>query len=96
MNSNNLVVFIGTYSIKVSGLLNLFNYENAMKAIAIAKQCDINVLGIDAFKITGDSIQPSLDNSIDFYDEPNTFKQATEFIESRKYTDYYYEIVFDM
>lgn len=96
MNNNILIEFIDLHSIYMPGLLNLFNNENALKAISMAKQCGINILGIDSFKLVDETVQPSMENCVDYYDEQNTYEKAYNFIKSREQTDYYYEIVFDM
>ena len=96
MNKSNLTNFVLEYSIQIPGLLNLFNNENAIKAIQIAKSCNINVLGIDSFRFIDETIQPSLENSIDYYDEQNTHLKAISFIKERENSEYFYEIVFDM
>ena len=99
MNTERLITFIKNKSIhnKFSSLLNLFGYSDALQAILIAQECDIEIWGIDSFRILEDKIQPSWQNSIDFGEERNNHDKAVAFMESKKFSDYpYFEIVFDI
>lgn len=95
MNTNQLIKFINENSEKRQGLLNLFSIDNAIKAIEIAKQNEINVLGIDAFRITDTTICPFMEHSIDYSEKKNIFDDAISFIKERKDMNFLFEITFD-
>jgi hypothetical protein len=96
MNKERLVNFIESESIhEFTSLLNLFCYSNAVESILIAKECNINVLGIDSFRISGDKIQPSWQDSIDFGEEKNTQEKAISFLKTKEHTGLFFEVVFD-
>lgn len=50
----------------VRGSIMLFTKENALSFVKACKESGIQILGIDAFHLLEENIQPSLDNSVDF------------------------------
>lgn len=69
-------------------------------AIDFIKQCEeysISILGIDGFHLRGETIQPSLDNSIDFSSRSHgsnidIYKESVAFITDRR-TELFYEVI---
>lgn len=73
----------------------LFKKEDALTFIKLCKEYKINLLGIDGFLLTEKSIQPRLEDSVDFSNRLeylNKYAEAVEFVESRE-NDIYFEIV---
>ncbi|MCA9924819.1 MAG: hypothetical protein KC419_08675 [Anaerolineales bacterium] len=60
---------------------------------------NVEILGIDAFFIKGDAIQPILEHSIDFSSSyyrqkgENIFEDALLFLQDRMHLDIYFEII---
>lgn len=52
------------------------------------------VLGLDAFIITEEKTQPSMDNSIDLSYETDCYGAASEFLKKRRGLDLLYEVVY--
>ena len=75
-------------AINRSGIL-LFSKENALLFIEACKESKIQILGIDAFYLWGEYIQPSLENSIDFSSseymqkEKNIYSEAINFLKEK-------------
>ena len=70
---NRIEKLLENKAIKRSGIL-LFSKENALLFIEACKESKIQILGIDAFYLFGECIQPSLDNSVDFSSSGYTLK----------------------
>lgn len=61
----------------------------------VIKECEfnkINIVSLEAFSVTGNSIQPSQENSIDFNPNEENWNRAIGFLEVDANTDYIYEI----
>ena len=56
----------------------------------IAKK-NINISGLEAFKLTGEGIQPSQEQSIDFNADEENWQKATKFLENVEDLTYLYE-----
>ncbi len=80
-------------SIKRHGI-ELYNREDAINLVYLCQQENIKVLGIDAFILFGDAIQPSMENSIDLSYEENGYELAKKFLNDRVNTEFVYEIVY--
>jgi hypothetical protein len=50
----------------IRGGIMLYSKENALLFIEACKNNGIQILGIDAFYLSEENIQPSLENSVDF------------------------------
>lgn len=77
------------------GGIYLYSKGNALQFVEECKRQDMAVLGIDSFYLTDSTIQPSLDNSIDFSTrsfEKRIFDEAIQFLKQRG-DDLYFEIV---
>jgi hypothetical protein len=73
----------------------LYAKENALNFVEECKKQDVTVLGIDSFYLTESTIQPSMDNSIDFSTASigkGIFDEAIQFLKQRG-DDLYFEIV---
>jgi hypothetical protein len=80
----------------IKGGLMLFTKADAVQFLKECQKQNIKILGIDSFKIIGEQIQPSMDNSIDFSTtgEAGNFSKAEEFIITRS-DEFYFEITSD-
>jgi hypothetical protein len=77
------------------GGIYLYSKEIALKFIEECKKQDIPILGIDSFYLTDSTIQPSMDNNIDFSThsfKKGVFDEAKQFLKQRG-DDLYFEIV---
>lgn len=77
------------------GGIYLYSKENALKFVEECKRQDLAILGIDSFYLTDSTIQPSMDNSIDFSRrsfEKGFFDEAIQFLKQRG-DNLYFEIV---
>lgn len=79
---------------KRGGLL-LFQKSIAIEFIEECKKSNIGVLGVDAFILSENSTQPSLDNSIDYshlQDKIDIYQKVFDFLMSQS-DSLYFEIV---
>lgn len=74
--------------------IDLYEMEDAILLIKLCQQAKIAILGIDAFKIFGDKIQPSMENSIDLSLESRSYDRALQFLTDRRTMGFMYEIVY--
>lgn len=74
--------------------IDLYNLEDAMLLIKLCQQESLPILGIDAFKICGEKIQPSMENSIDLSFEKESYHIAMRFLTDRCNLKFLYEIVY--
>lgn len=74
--------------------IDLYNIDDAMLLIKLCQQASLPILGIDAFKICGDKIQPSMENSIDLSLEKESYDIAMNFLTERCNLKFLYEIVY--
>ncbi len=73
----------------------LYSKEDALNFVEECKKQDMSVLGIDSFYLTESTIQPSMDNSVDFSTRSigkGIFDEAIQFLKQRD-SDLYFEIV---
>ena len=80
-------------AIQRSGIF-LYNVNDAILLIELLQQASVPVLGVDAFKIYGDKIQPSMENSIDLSLEKKSHDFAVKFLTDRYNLGFVYEIVY--
>jgi len=67
-------------------------------AIAVVCECEqnrIKITAIEAFRLTGEGIQPSQEHSISFNADEDNWSRAIEFLSNIKDTSYLYEIWYD-
>lgn len=59
--------------------------EDAIQFVSECEKRNIRILGVDSFRVFGDKIQPSLEDSIDFSmtNETTEYRKAQSFIRSR-------------
>lgn len=74
--------------------IDLYDAEDAILLIKLCQQAQIPILGIDAFKLYDDKIQPSMENSIDLSLENNNYDLALCFLTDRRNMGFMYEIVY--
>lgn len=88
---------IFTESALKRGGIYLYSRENAIAFVLACKEEKIGLLGIDGFWLTANSIQPSMDNSIDFsssFFTGDCYEKAVGFLEIRS-GELFIEIVID-
>lgn len=83
---------------RIWGNTLLFSKDNAILFIEALKEKKINILGIDIFRKVGESIQPILDDSIDYSssqteNSSNIWEEAIKYIQHKHQEDLIYEIV---
>jgi hypothetical protein len=86
-------IFMGR-ALNRSGI-TLYAKQDALDFIEECNKNRIGLLGLDGFFITDTTTQPSLDDSVDFSNDPhlqNVYDKAIEFIKGRK-DNLYFEIV---
>ncbi|MCL2413111.1 MAG: hypothetical protein FWC98_03125 [Bacteroidales bacterium] len=82
----------------MSGGIMLFTKENALLFIEACKEYGVPILGIDAFYLWGNSVQPSMENSVDFsmpdymLKTENVYSDAVVFFEEKN-ENLFFEIV---
>jgi hypothetical protein len=67
-------------------------------AIAVVYDCEknqIKITAIEAFKLTGEGIQPSQEHSLSFNADEDNWSRAIEFLSNIKDTSYLYEIWYE-
>lgn len=74
--------------------IDLYDAEDAILLIKLCQQANILVLGIDAFRLYGDKIQPCMENSIDLSLENGNYDLALQFLADRRTAGFLYEIVY--
>lgn len=74
--------------------IDLYGIEDAILLIKLCQKAKLPILGIDAFKIFGDKIQPSMENSIDLSLENKNYDLALNFLTDRRNLEFMYEIVY--
>jgi len=85
------------YSKKAIIYDNIWMYfiETAKEVIYDCQNKQIRIMALEAFKLTGEGIQPSQEHSIDFSDNENNWSRAIDFISRIKDIDYLYEIWYE-
>jgi hypothetical protein len=78
----------------IKGGLMLFSKDDAVQFVKECRNGNLRILGVDGFKIIGEKIQPSLDNSIDLSSNNSNYDKAVEFIKTRE-DGFYFEITTD-
>ena len=76
---------------------NIWMYflNNALEIIAECKNKKINILSLEAFRISGKGIQPSQEHSIDFSQKDGNWEKAIDFLNQKENSDYLYEIWYE-
>lgn len=74
--------------------IDLYEIEDAILLIKLCKKTKLPILGIDAFKIFGDKIQPSMENSIDLSLDNKNYDLALDFLTDRRNLEFMYEIIY--
>lgn len=74
--------------------IDLYSVEDAILLVRLCQQASIQILGIDAFKIYGDKIQPIMENSVDLSEDDDSYNSAIKFLTDRYNLSFMYEIVY--
>ena len=74
--------------------IDLYCTDDAFTLIKLLQGKAVPVLGLDAFIITEEKTQPSMDNSIDLSYETDCYGAASEFLKKRRGLDLLYEVVY--
>lgn len=83
----------------IRGGIMLFSKEDALLFVKACENNEIQILGMDAFYMTENYMQPSLDNSIDFSSsgyipkEKNIYLEAVNFLKEKN-EELFFEIVY--
>jgi hypothetical protein len=78
------------------GGMMIFSIPNVEIVIEELRRLNIEILGLDAFKIKGEYIQPFLEYSLDLsYNTGNSWDLALDHINQNSNLNLYYEIVID-
>jgi hypothetical protein len=75
------------------GGLFFFHPEKAIEIIEILQTSKVQILGLDAFKITETQTQPVMEHSIDLSFSKNSWNEARDFLNNRKTLGLLFEIV---
>jgi hypothetical protein len=78
------------------GSILLFKPKDALDMVRRCQEEGIEVLGLDGFKLTEQTIQPVMEQSIDlsFPRDPDTgWRRAESFLATRLDSDLYFEVV---
>jgi hypothetical protein len=73
----------------------LYFIKPAIAVVLDCKKNQIKITAIEAFKLTGEGIQPSQEHSISFNVDEDNWSKAIEFLSNIKDTSYLYEIWYD-
>jgi hypothetical protein len=75
----------------------MYHPEDALRVINRCRELNRKILGIDAFIVDGEKIQPSLEHSIDFSikkSDKGFWSEAEEFIRQYMNEGFVFEIVY--
>jgi hypothetical protein len=105
---SSILVYMGLKSLKVDIIKNIYInkavvYDNIwMYFIKTAKEviydCEknkIKIVVLEAFKLTGEGIQPSQEHSVAFNVNEDNWSKAIDFLSNIKDTSYLYEIWYE-
>lgn len=73
----------------------MYFISTAKDVILDCKNNNIEITSLDAFKLTGEGIQPSQENSINFEVSENAWDKAIDFLSNIDDTSFVYEIWYD-
>ena len=77
--------------------MRMYYPKDAIRFINRCKELNKRVLGIDAFIVKGEAIQPSMENSVDYSilnDKKGHWNEAEEFVKNYINKEYVFEIVY--
>ena len=77
------------------GNMYLYFIRTAKDAIVDCKINNINITGLEAFKLTGEGIQPSQEHSVDFNAGEDNWQKAIDFLCNIEDLTYLYEIWYE-
>jgi hypothetical protein len=84
------------------GGLRLFRPADAIDLIRKCREAGVRVLGLDAFRVFPNAIQPDMEHSIDYSSPPytrllqNSWQHAERFVRDREATAFFVEVVLDV
>jgi hypothetical protein len=77
----------------IRGSVFLLAPTDALRFIDECERSDVDILGVEGFKVFGDKIQPCQEHSFDLYGEStNSHAIATAFIEQRINCNLWFEV----
>lgn len=83
----------------IEGFPPILNAKDAISLVRICKTKNVKVLGIDGFHVFGQSIQPDMEESVDFSSTrkkiSDCWSEAEKFLVTRKNSELYFEVVID-
>ena len=79
MIKEDIAIFIESQSINRNAIL-LLDYTDTKKAVEMCEENKINVLGIDAFSLQGNKLEPHLNKSVDFSSGFCDFSSPCEYL----------------
>ena len=76
---------------------NIWMYfiSTAIDLIEDCKNKQMNIKALEAFKLSGEGIQPSQEHSINFVPQEGNWSQAIAFLSDDKNAEYLYEVWYD-
>lgn len=76
---------------------NIWMYfqNDALEIINECKTNKMNILSLEAFRISGKGIQPSQEHSIDFNQKEGNWEKSRDFLMKKENFDYLYEIWYE-
>lgn len=73
----------------------MFFIKTAKEVVYDCEKNNKKITALEAFKLTGEGIQPSQEHSISFNDDENSWIKAIDFLSNIKDTNYLYEIWYE-
>ena len=73
----------------------IYFIKTEKEVVSDCKKNQIKIMSLEAFKLTGEGIQPSQEHSIGLNAYENSWSIAMDFLSNVKDTDYLYEIWYE-
>lgn len=73
----------------------MYFIKTAKEVVSFCEKKQIRILALEAFKLTGEGIQPSQEHSIEFNVNEDSWSRAIDFLTNIKDTDYLYEVWYE-
>ena len=83
------------------GALSLLRPQDALSLVARCREVGLSILGLDAFLVSSQHVQPSMEHSIDFSSEredglaEDGWDRAEAFIRKHETSQYLFEVVIE-
>ena len=79
----------------IYGNMWLYFITTAKDVIADCQKNNVRIMGLEAFKLTGEGIQPSQEHSVGFNADEYSWQKALQFLGDVKDLTYLYEIWYE-